>query len=49
MTIEVKMSQMNLGEAIAVTAVLEMGEVAERTPLCLVQRIKTNVKWLKKH
>lgn len=36
---EIKMSQINLAEAIAVAAVLEMGEVAERTPLCLVEKI----------
>ena len=37
---ELKMSQINIAEAIAVTAVLEMGEAAERTPLCLVEDIK---------
>lgn len=37
---EIKMSQINLPEAIAVAAVLEMGEVAERTPLCIVENIK---------
>ena len=37
---EIKMSQINIAEAIAVSAVLEMGEASERTPLCLVQDIK---------
>lgn len=37
---EIKMSQINMAEAIAVSAVLEMGEVAERTPLCIVEEIK---------
>ncbi|MBL7159508.1 coenzyme F420-0:L-glutamate ligase [Candidatus Microgenomates bacterium] len=37
---EIRMSQINVAEAIAVAAVLEMGEVAERTPLCLVKDIK---------
>jgi len=36
---EMKMSQINLVEAVAVSAVLEMGEAAERTPLCLVENI----------
>ena len=34
------MSQINIAEALAVAAVLEMGEAAERTPLCLVKNIK---------
>ncbi|PIS09697.1 putative folate metabolism gamma-glutamate ligase [Candidatus Beckwithbacteria bacterium CG10_big_fil_rev_8_21_14_0_10_34_10] len=37
---KVKMSQANVVEGIAVSAVLEMGEVAEKNPLCLVQNIK---------
>ena len=37
---EIRMSQINIAEAIAVAAVLEMGEVAERTPLCLVKEMK---------
>ena len=37
---ELKMTQINMAEAIAVAAVLEMGEAAERTPLCLVQNVK---------
>ena len=36
---EIKISQINVAEAVAVAAVLEMGEVAERTPLCLVEEI----------
>ncbi|MFC1711524.1 coenzyme F420-0:L-glutamate ligase [Patescibacteria group bacterium] len=35
-----KMTKINVTEAIAVAAALEMGEVAERTPLGLVQNIK---------
>ncbi len=37
---ELEMSQINIAEAIAVAAVVEMGEAAERTPLCLVENIK---------
>ena len=41
---ELKMSQINVVEAIAVAAVLEMGEAAEQTPLCLVEKI-TKIKF----
>ncbi len=37
---KLKISQINTAEAIAVAAVLEMGEAAEQTPLCLVENIK---------
>jgi putative folate metabolism gamma-glutamate ligase len=37
---KIKMSQINIAEAVAAAAALEMGEVAERTPLCLVEDIK---------
>lgn len=37
---KLKMTQINIAEAIAVAAVLEMGEAAEKTPLCLVRNIK---------
>lgn len=37
---ELKMSQINIAEALAVAAVVEMGEAAERTPFCLVKDIK---------
>lgn len=36
---EIKMVQLNIAEAIASAAVLEMGEVAEQTPLALVEEI----------
>ena len=34
------MVQVNVAEAIAAGAALEMGEVAEQTPMCLVENIK---------
>jgi F420-0:gamma-glutamyl ligase len=37
---EIKMVQLNIAEAIASAAVLEMGEVAEQTPLALVEEIQ---------
>ncbi len=37
---KIKFVQLNIAEAIASAAVLEMGEVAEQTPLALVERIK---------
>lgn len=36
---ELKMTQMNIAEGVAATAVLEMGEGAESTPLCLIEEI----------
>ena len=33
---EMQMTQVNVAEALAVAAVLEMGEVAEAQPLCLI-------------
>lgn len=37
---EIKMVQINVAEAVAVATTLEMGEVAEQTPLALAQNIK---------
>jgi len=37
---EIQMVQVNVAEAVATAAVLEMGEVAEQTPLALVEEIK---------
>jgi dihydrofolate synthase / folylpolyglutamate synthase len=34
---EMKMTQMNVAEGLAAAAVLEMGEGAEQTPLCLIE------------
>ena len=35
-----KMTQMNIAEGLAAAAVLEMGEAAESTPLCLIEEVK---------
>ena len=35
-----KVTKMNIAEGIAAAAVLEMGEAAESTPLCLVEAVK---------
>jgi F420-0:gamma-glutamyl ligase len=37
---EIKMVQVNVAEAVAAAAALEMGEVAEQTPLGIVSEIK---------
>jgi len=37
---EIEMVQVNIAEAVAAGAALEMGEVAEQTPMCLVENIK---------
>lgn len=37
---KIKMVQLNVAEAIASASSLEMGEVAEQTPLCIVENIK---------
>lgn len=37
---EIKMTQMAISQGIAAAAVLEMGEVAESTPLCVVSDVK---------
>lgn len=37
---EMKMTTISIAEAIAASAVLEMGEVDEQTPLCLIEDIK---------
>ena len=36
---EMQMTQVNIAEALAVSAVLSMGEVAEQQPLCLIEDI----------
>jgi len=36
---KLKMSQINIAEALAVSAVLEMGEASEKTPLCIIRDI----------
>jgi putative folate metabolism gamma-glutamate ligase len=36
---EMQMTQVNIAEALAVSAVLSMGEVAEQQPLCLIEEI----------
>lgn len=36
---KLSLSQINIAEALAVSAVLEMGEAAERTPFCIIEKV----------